>query len=209
MPRADTADDLRIVEEMLFSGTPRPAASAISIWNQNVNWKTTSTDTAIIADTRDAVADMNSALQGAPFKLVEAISQPPALLIAFVPADKLASMKTARMAFRPGRLGHTFTFRRKDGSIGNAGIFIADNLPEIARRYTLRHELMHAMGIPKHTTYSFDSVLRRNWQLNSAPGTLLKFDRKIIDFVYRYLKPGHTKSDLRRVFGRRWQPSTD
>lgn len=147
---------------------------------------------------------MNDALKAAPFKLIEAKTEPPTLLIAFVPASQLRNMKTRRMAFRPGRLGQTFTFKGPDGSISNGGIFIADNLPDISRKYALRHELMHAMGIPKHTTHSFSSILRRNWQISSAPGTFLAFDRKVIDFVYRYLKPGHTKSDVRRIFGRKW-----
>lgn len=190
---------------MLFTGDPAPSTETVSIWNRDIAWKLSSTDPRHLSETRGAVAEMNTLLNSVPFKLVEAKSAPPVLLIAFVPAAQLRNLKTGRTAFRPGRLGHTFTFRGADGAIGNAGIFIADNLPDDARKYALRHELMHAMGIPKHTTYSFKSVLRRNWQMSSAPRNLLPFDRKVIDFVYRHLKSGQTRQVVRRIFQERWR----
>lgn len=198
------ANDFRPVDEMLFSGDPRPASAAVSIWNREIPWKASTTNPEITEDIRAATAEMNLALAGSGIKLVEAAGAPPALQFTLVPAAQLAGFAGNGMSFSPGRIGHTFTFRKKDGSIRNAAIFIADNLPQGARKYIIRHELMHAMGIPKHATYVFDSILRSNWRMSSAPRELLAFDRKLIGFVYNHLKPGFTKAQTRRMFDREW-----
>lgn len=116
----------------------------------------------------------------------------------------MAGISGNRASFSPGRIGHTFTFKKKDGSIRDAAIYIADNLPRATRQYIIRHELMHAMGIPKHATYMFDSILRSSWRISAAPRELLAYDRKIIRFVYNHLKPGLTKAQTRQMFDREW-----
>lgn len=199
-----SANDFRPVDEMLFSGDPRTDTASVSIWNREIPWKASTTNREILEDIRAATAEMNLVLAGSGIKLTEAAGTPPALQFTLVPAAKLAGFAGNGMSFSPGRIGHTFTFKKKDGSIRNAAIFIADNLPHGVRKYIIRHELMHAMGIPKHATYVFDSILRSNWRMSSAPRELLDFDRKIIRFVYNHLKPGFTKAQTRGMFEREW-----
>ncbi len=199
-----SASESRAVDEMLFTGDPRPERSTIAIWNRDISWTTARATPDMLDDIRAAAAEMNAVLNSSGIKLVEATGKTAALKITFVPAPQLAGVPGGRTAFRPGRIGNTFTFKKKDGSIRSAAIFIANNLPRGTRQYIIRHELMHAMGIPKHATYVFDSILRSNWEMSSAPRKLLDFDRKIIRFIYGHLKSGFSQAKTRRMFDRQW-----
>jgi hypothetical protein len=204
VPSTATAEDFRTVDEILFSGDPRPTSATVSIWNGEIPWKSSDTTPAIMDDIRAATAEINAVLAGSRVKFVEAAGKPAALQFTFVPPAQLAGKPGSAMPFRPGRIGHTFTFKKQDGSIRGAGIFIANKLPRATRQYIIRHELMHALGIPKHVTYVFDSLLRTNWRMSAAPRELLDFDRKIIRFVYHHLKPGFTKEQTRRMYDANW-----
>lgn len=207
IPSTIAADDYSAVEEMMFAGNPRPAVETISIWNRDIPWRAATKNSAQLEEIRSAVADMNSALHRSPFKLVEAKDSPPALVIEFVSPEKLSTRQGKNRRFRPGRVGNTITFKRGDASIGIAAVYIADNLPGRTRQYVLRHELMHAIGVPKHATYVFDSIMRSNWRMSAAPVTLLDFDRKLVDFVYNSLKSGFTKQQTKDAFDRDWYRS--
>lgn len=208
LPSAIAAEEYSAVEELMFTGDPRPSVETLSIWNRNIPWKSSTTDPTLLTEIRSATSEINLSLQRSPFKLVEAKDTPTALFIEFVPHEKLVSLQGKNSTYRPGRVGHTVTIKRGDGSIGVALVFVANNLSDRMRGYVLRHELMHALGVPKHTTYVFDSIMRRNWRRSAAPPNLLGFDRKLIDFVYMNLKSGDSKQDTRRAFDRAWGKPT-
>lgn len=201
---ADASEEYSAVEELLFTGDPAPDPKTVAVWNRDVLWKSATGDTNLLEEIRAAIADVNSALHRSPVKIREAGDKPPKLHINFVAPEKLTTMAGKRIKFLPGRVGNTITLKTGDGSIGIASISIANNLPERTRYYVLRHELMHAMGVPKHTKIVYGTIMRRNWRTSAAPVKLLAFDRKLLGFLYNGSKSGLTRRHFRQAFDRDW-----
>ena len=203
--RAAAEPGYREVEKALFVGHPPPALSTVRRWNGTVFWATGGErKPAPVADILAAAAEINLLLAGTGVFLSPAIGEfKPRIVISYLPPEKVRNLAATAAGPEEGRVGQTIAFPDGGSGYGFVAIAVADDLPVGHRRYVIRHELLHAMGIPKHVGQEAESVMRRIHRPDDAPSKLLDFDRTLLRFLYRDVRPGATAEEVHHAWDSR------
>jgi hypothetical protein len=196
-------EEFRGLAEVLFEGDPHPDTDRVKRWTGRVGWLTTEKDPSILSEIQRAVAEMNGILAGTGVSLYRTESEP-GLIITFLPADKLASIPGSRARSGADNVGLSIVFSNRESEISFASIAISKGLTPAHLRYVLRHELMHAVGLPKHATSVSETILRQIHERDGVSQRFTAFDLRAIRFLYGQLPPGATPEDARA----RWQEQT-
>lgn len=195
----------REVETALFVGHPPPQASKVRRWDGMVFWTAGGArKPAPVSDILAAAAEINLLLAGTGVFLSPAVGESkPRIVISYLPPEQVRNLAATAAGPEEGRVGETIAFPDGASGYGFVAIAIADDLPLHHRRYVIRHELLHAMGIPKHVGQNAESVMRRTHNPDDAPFRLLDFDRTLLRFLYRDVRPGATQEEVRQAWDSR------
>ena len=201
-PAASAEPGFREIETALFVGHPPPALSKVRRWSGTVFWSAGGErKPAPVADILAAAAEINLLLAGTGVFLSPAFGEfKPRIVISYLPPEKVRNLAATAAGPEEGRVGQTIAFPDGGSGYGFVAIAVADDLPLRHRRYVIRHELLHAMGIPKHVGQDAESVMCRIHSPDDAPSRLLDFDRMLLRFLYRDVRPGATPEEVRRVW---------
>lgn len=110
-----------------------------------------------------------------------------------------------------------YGFQIVEGGVGFAGtivdnqhhmrmglVLIDNKLLDHERKATIAQELYHTLGPINDSPYFPASVVFEDETMPSSAIKLADVDRKLLKFLYAYLKPGDLQSDTREAFIKFW-----
>lgn len=92
--------------------------------------------------------------------------------------------------------------------IYKAVVMIDSGLSRERRRHYIYEEVTQALGLSNDQPYFRSSVFFEKKGDGGIATTLSDLDRRLIFFLYRWLKPGDGKTELRRAFEAHWQETS-
>ena len=91
----------------------------------------------------------------------------------------------------------------------SANIFVVRNLPPGRKWGTILHEFGHTLGIVGHTNRYYSSLFHSEFGYGALSQGYSSDDGKLLRFLYRDLRPGTKRPEVRAAFDKSWVPRLD
>jgi hypothetical protein len=156
----------------------------------------------LVNDINTLIAESGVGLSVGDFKL-------PSVSVSFLSQNVFSEVaEKTEIDYRPGNLGWFYTEGGQDGAVKVGVILIADELAGVLRRHAIQEEIYQVLGPFNDSPLYTDSIVYETDDDGARASRLSDLDRKLLRFLYLYLKPGDDIAALRRAYDAHWRTMT-
>jgi hypothetical protein len=148
--------------------------------------------------------EVNGALEGANITLVPVPNTGDITVLICSKACGERNLDTLYCDFYEGNDGLACGIGKKGSFLTESLVWVWDELSPNRQRSALLEEVVQSLGLFNDSPLYWDSLFFEIPWYAPTEKTLSSLDRRLLHFLYRYLKPGDREEDVRRAFDKHW-----